>query len=196
MTVPDDFLSDHDQQEPVPSWEVKGNECKSCLLPIAPHGSHQGTRWALQEVTTVSLHKVEIFCERNKTDLASLVTAAWSIVLHQFSEMEILHFGLYGMDMAGALAGYVPGREQVLTMAMNLDSPIRELLRTNCRSINSLQSDAASRICFNTGIEFRINKLVKEPLQLEKEEPDKAHFVLDSEVRSFINTCLHCYISS
>jgi hypothetical protein len=38
--------------------------------------------------------------------------------------------------------------------------------------------------------------LVKEPLQLEKEEPDKAHFVLDSEVRSFINTCLHCYISS
>ncbi|CAG8885653.1 unnamed protein product [Penicillium egyptiacum] len=79
------------------------------------------------------------------------------------------------MDMAGALAGYVPGREQLLTMAMNLDSPIRELLRTNCRSIDSLKPDAASRIRFNTAIEFRINKL-GEPLQLEIEETDKALF--------------------
>ncbi|KAJ5742341.1 acetyl-CoA synthetase-like protein [Penicillium manginii] len=145
------------------SWSAE-EECKSCIFPVLDGDTSNEPHVVSQDITIYSLQKIRAFCDSNGTDLTSLLIAAWSIVLHRFSEMDVLYFSL---NLSGATIGMttcVPDSVQLLAVTVNPDSPIRELLQCNS-SLYALDLDS-SRIHFNTGVEIRKNS-TGGPLQLK-----------------------------
>jgi hypothetical protein len=157
------------------SWNAEA-EFKSCIFPVLDGDTSNVPHAVSQDITIYSLQKVRAFCDSNGTDLTSLLIAAWSIVLHRFSEMETLYFGL---SLPGARIGMttcVPDNVQLLAVTVNPHAPIRELLKCNS-SVYALDLDA-SRIHFNTGVEIRKNS-TGGPLQLKLND---RFSVLDGQV--------------
>jgi hypothetical protein len=157
------------------SWSAK-DECKSCIFPVLDSDTSNEPHVVSQDIAIYSLQTVRAFCDSTGSDMTSLLIAAWSIVLHRFSESDVLYFGLYLDGATIGMTTCVPDSVQLLAVTVNPDSPIRELLQCNS-SVHAPGLDA-SRVQFNTGVEFRKNN-TESPLQLKLDEKVS---VIDGEV--------------
>jgi hypothetical protein len=142
------------QQAPEGVWKQAKGESISCIFPTINDEIPSEAHKASQDIAIESM-RISRFCDKNETDPVSLIIAAWSIVLRQYSEADLLHFGLNKPSETTGIVGSGPNDVQLLAVAINPDFPIKELLRSDSRTIYSLGSNTDSGICFNTGIEFR-----------------------------------------
>jgi hypothetical protein len=126
------------------------NGGKLCLFPTLVDAVPGKAYRMVRCVPVEHLTDLGTLYKRDRSDLASLIVAAWSIVLHQFVNSEVLYFGV---DVPKEISGCVSGDVQPFTVIIDPDSLIEQLLRTCHRQLFMSQGKSGN-IHFNTGVLF------------------------------------------
>lgn len=120
----------HDQEQlkqpPIP--EKMGES--SCLSTSVHNDRVREGHRAFQNITIDDLQKLNTFCEDNEQDLETFLVAAWSVVLHQFSGVDMVRVGLNMPEATRCLDDPPRKTKRVLTVKINTDATIKELLCT------------------------------------------------------------------
>ena len=151
-------------------WKVLLQESRPCNFPrltIQTHDSLQSTSFGLE----ITRQEMVDFCERNKTDMVTLVQLAWALVLRIFVGMDRVTFGYL---MEGRDEGLLPGiRDSVGSFATILPCSV------NLTPVSTIKQSLAS--LQELGVTAKQHQVVIMP---------EIHNILEIYSENLFNTCL------
>ncbi|KAK1142664.1 Nonribosomal Peptide Synthase (NRPS) [Aspergillus melleus] len=133
-----------------PQARTRNNGAKSCIFPTLDDTTPNEVQSLVWSVPQEHLTSLDTFYKRNSSDLAPLLIAVWSIILHQFVGEETLYFGV---NAPPGISGGISGHMQAFAVAIDPEGSIEQLLRTCDRQLAESQGESGN-VHFNTGIAF------------------------------------------
>jgi hypothetical protein len=156
------------------------NGGEMCLFPTlvdaAPGKAHRMARCVPAE----NFSDLGTLYKKDRSNLASLLVAAWSIVLHQFVNSEVLYFGV---DAPTDISGSVSGDFQSFVVTIDPDGLIEQLLQTCHRQLSMSQGESGN-IHFNTGVVLMTGES-ESSFRLESSE--EQFYATDNEVSHILD---------
>lgn len=180
------------------------NEPDPCYFPMLDGGEPKTGATTVYETSHVDEEKlpdIARFCSENGTNTYTFFKVVWSLILNQFTEMDLLYFGVnmstFGSTTNATSNGFLENAMNVHEVLVN---PEKTRLRDLFESINALFDDHNRRFTpkFNSGIFFSHGNVNQDDLATSMEARDvdgQVDHILQSLYNMLIFSVELCYIN-
>lgn len=130
-----------------------------CMFPMLGDEDSGNATCSVQDIDAVDVRAITFFCDQGNTDIYTFFTAIWSLVLHQFTEIDDVHFGVV-VKSSSASAWKKPSElvgegKNICAIQIDPDQSIGELL--DIKTFSVLANLPARSIQFNSAVVFSEN---------------------------------------
>ncbi|KAL1853058.1 putative NRPS-like protein biosynthetic cluster [Paecilomyces lecythidis] len=87
------YILDQPQDMNISFWKTKLQGLQPCHLPVLGQTAEKGHKLSEVEMQFQSFHELHEICERNSVTLASVIQAAWALVLRAYTNSKEVCFG-------------------------------------------------------------------------------------------------------
>lgn len=125
---------------------------EACIFPALNDGKSGDYTWKTLAVPII-WSDIAQYCHERTIKFESIITTAWSIVLHRFAEVDNVVFGLRAVPSDTILAACVADKGKMLHVSLNIKNAFLDDL-LNRKEWAEADSTIDRSACFNTGIVF------------------------------------------